>query len=820
MKFDNEIREEELKNKVGSLLFPQFDTTRILDNIDFCVSVQMQPNQLELFEQESLYWAEAKNGKGNSHPESLTQLVLTIGKYKVAEKYLPPAFVGAFDSQSISFVPYFGIIDILARSDVNWNTTPSDHHSMEFQHLLPIVTAAYDKEHYTFSFDVDEKELLGFVQKNMKAGSRDVNKINITRNNFIAIYHKWLKVVMPTIAINWNNAKMAGILYSDFYLADILSEHNATIKDKLFVLLRTDHYILNRRIDPNTELIRSDEAQFRDGQKAHSEFWRVYNRPPKKEFWDSMISRRDLLVPQDVRERKGSFFTPQQWVELSQDYLAMNLGEDWQDEWYIWDCCAGTGNMLVGLEDKYRIWASTLDKADVEVMRDRIQNGANLLEEHVFQFDFLNDDFSQLPESLRKIVMDPEKRKRLLIYINPPYAEAPNKKTVAKTGQNKTGVSVENRAHKDLSDIQGMNIAAREMYVQFLHRICSQIEGCKVGCFSKLKLLQSPGFEPFRKLFPMKLESLFICPAYTFDNVKGKFPIGFHIWDTSQKEEFSGIVSDVYDAKAKRIGTKSIHAYDSKRLITQWLISYRGQSSESIGFIACYGNDFQHSNYIYIVNEKSQLPDPRGSWINVDNLKQACIYYSVRHAVPVTWVNDRDQFCWPKDSWETDADFISNCLMFTVANLNISASRGVNHWLPFKEKDVNAPDLFRSHFLMEYISGTIGGDLFSQGVKLEFSKEAETLRVALADLYRYYYRKTSKYVDPSYYDIKEFFCGRKSNGKLKTESEDDEFTRLNDIIKKAEKMVRHKIEKGAYHHGFLYSDDVVLENQESNELNL
>lgn len=33
MKFDNEIREEELKNKVGSLLFPQFDTTRILDNI-------------------------------------------------------------------------------------------------------------------------------------------------------------------------------------------------------------------------------------------------------------------------------------------------------------------------------------------------------------------------------------------------------------------------------------------------------------------------------------------------------------------------------------------------------------------------------------------------------------------------------------------------------------------------------------------------------------------------------------------------------------------------------------------------------------------
>jgi len=27
-------------------------------------------------------------------------------------------------------------------------------------------------------------------------------------------------------------------------------------------------------------------------------------------------------VPQDVRERKGSFFTPEIWVELSQKYIA------------------------------------------------------------------------------------------------------------------------------------------------------------------------------------------------------------------------------------------------------------------------------------------------------------------------------------------------------------------------------------------------------------------------------------------------------------------------------------------------------------------
>ena len=116
-----------------------------------------------------------------------------------------------------------------------------------------------------------------------------------------------------------------------------------------------------------------------------------------------------LLVPQDVRERKGSFFTPQIWVELSQKYLTDVLGENWQDEYYIWDCTAWTGNLLNGFTNKYNIWASTLDKQDVEVMHDRIKKGANLLDDHVFQFDFLNDDFTKLLKPLQEIINIPKK---------------------------------------------------------------------------------------------------------------------------------------------------------------------------------------------------------------------------------------------------------------------------------------------------------------------------------------------------------------------------------------------------------------------------
>jgi len=96
MKYKN-IREEELKNKVGADWFKSFDTTEILGNIDFTVF----PKQLSLSFGEGrgevpLLWAEAKTGDFDV-TTMFVQLVLTIGKARTFDKTLPPAFLGAFD---------------------------------------------------------------------------------------------------------------------------------------------------------------------------------------------------------------------------------------------------------------------------------------------------------------------------------------------------------------------------------------------------------------------------------------------------------------------------------------------------------------------------------------------------------------------------------------------------------------------------------------------------------------------------------------------------------------------------------------------------
>jgi prepilin-type N-terminal cleavage/methylation domain-containing protein len=59
----------------------------------------------------------------------------------------------------------------------------------------------------------------------------------------------------------------------------------------------------------------------------------------------------------------------------------------------------------------------------------------------------------------------------------------------------------------------------------------SEIPDSISASFSTLKYVNSQNFFKFRNLFRVGYKKGFICPAYTFDNVKGKFPIGFLIWN-------------------------------------------------------------------------------------------------------------------------------------------------------------------------------------------------------------------------------------------------------------------------------------------------
>ena len=810
----NNLQEEELKNRIGELFFSQFDHATIIGKIDFCVTQkQKTTTKLQTRDIVSLLWAEAKRGVVSDIYKPLVQLILTIGKARTFDSYLPPPFLAAFDADKIAFLPYKEILPFFSLNDFNWNVTPSDDTTREFSMLYDAVKSTIDRSAYIFRYDSHEKELCEFIRVHLSVNSE---LIQINKNNFVSIYQRWLAQVQPSIDVDWDTLKKRGIIDGDFFLADLLSSENQTIKDALFVLLKDNRYVLDRKIDASGLFV-SAEVHFKDQQKAHAQFWSIYQRPPKEEYWDYIINRRDLLVPQDVRERKGSFFTPKIWVDLSQKYLADVLGENWQDEYYVWDCAAGTGNLLNGLTNKYRIWASTLDQQDVDVMKDRIKNGANLLESHVFQFDFLNEEFDcgKLPADLLAIIQNPKECQKLVIYINPPYAEAGNGRTPSGTGKNRIGISKSHSAYEKFSTRIGK--AAQELFTLFLARISTELRVGYIAHFATPKLITAPNFDKFRCFFNGKLEASFLVPASTFDNVVGNFPIGFFIWNSQQKNMNTAMRADVYAANCVYLGIKTLLSISSSNLISQW-IKQLSTNGDSIGCIDSGRNDFQHNQLIRIANVlNADRTHALHIYARPSTIRVATIFFSIRLAIPHTWLNHNDQFLVPKNGWQRDTPFQNDCLTFSLfhgKNL-ITAEGYTNHWIPFTEEEVNAQSRFDSHFMTDFISGRIhsqdtpnSNNLLSEqsfipSEPLVFSPEAIAVFDAGRELWRYYHAQPNANPNASYYDIRAHFQGRNDKGKMNPKSDDKEYMRLLGNLKEAMEQLRLQIVPKVYEYGFL-----------------
>ena len=278
MKYAN-IREEELKNKVAQDYFSKYDCTKIIGNVDFCVCMYQEQKQAS--DIESILWAEAKRGSSDIY-KSIVQLILTIGKERTFDKYLPPTFLGAFDGEKIAFIPYNDIHEVFYINDFNWNVAPSNYDTKEFKLIYEKVKTIIDSKALLFNFIHDDRELKEFIRRNFAVSKSGLSKIQIDKNNFLFVYNKWLQAVKPTIVvIDWELAKQSGIIDGDFYLADLLSEDNLTIKDKLFVLLKKNYYELDRYFD-KTGMFNSKRTDFTDNQVAHTQFGTSTNVLQKK----------------------------------------------------------------------------------------------------------------------------------------------------------------------------------------------------------------------------------------------------------------------------------------------------------------------------------------------------------------------------------------------------------------------------------------------------------------------------------------------------------------------------------------------------------
>ncbi len=809
------LNEETLKIQIKAEFFKDKKFLYSGGKIDFMLSYKHPNATLPIL------WGEAKRGNFDDLDKAFTQLLLTIGKHKLHTHHTPP-YLCAFNAFRMEFIAFDDTItNFFYKSDIDFSITPSNHNTEGFKHALDAFKTKYKSHKWVFNFKAQSQECKEFIENNLNS-SHLLNKVQIDKNNFFTIYQKWFEAVKPTIKIDWDLAKAEGILDADYYLADLLSDGDKTIIEKLQTILRSSHYELKWGSNTLNKLGLEGitKVDFTDGQQAHKEFWNIYERPPKVEFQAFILERRDLLVPSDVRERKGAFFTPRIWVEKSQEYLAKALGQDYQEDYIIWDCAGGTGNLLNGLTNKANCFLSTLDSNDVAIVKElAAANKLNLLENHVFQFDFLNDDFKsdKVPKSLREILEDKEKRKKLIIYINPPYAEAGNKAKMSGTGEHKAKVARNNKTHETYKDLLGSG--SNELFAQFFMRIYKELNGCIMASFSKLKYLNSSNFKKFREVFKAKFLEGFMVPADSFDNVKGQFPIGFLVWDTATPplKPTNALNLEVFDSLGEFLGYKTFKPMivDRVKSINEWFKIYKDEQ-DYLGILVYDAPDFSHQNTNYLQNHKGT------SHLHYENLTPTnlligAICFSIRHCIKATWQNDRDQFYAPyDDAFQDDSEFKNNCLIFMLFHTQnrITTTQGTNHFIPFSETEVNAKERYSSHALLDFLKGGIkeeGDNLFLNAKKenkpLEFSQSALNVFNAGKEIYRYYHKQdsTNYNANASLYDIKEFFQGRNAQGKLNlpAKAKDGYYKQLYANLQDALKDLAKEIQPKVYEYGFL-----------------
>jgi hypothetical protein len=88
-----------------------------------------------------------------------------------------------------------------------------------------------------------------------------------------------------------------------------------------------------------------------------------------------------------------------------------------------------------------------------------------------------------------------------------------------------------------------------------------------------------------------------------------------------------------------------------------------------------------------------------------------------------------------------------------------------------------------------------------------FSSEAQTVLEAGKELWKYYHTKIKNNkiasINASYYDIREYFQGRKESGTMKTKSEDETYNSILAALRVSLHTLTAKIQPKVYEYGFL-----------------
>lgn len=499
---------------------------------------------------------------------------------------------------------------------------------------------------------------------------KDLDKKVITEDNFLEVYKQW--------SLLFGKYVQNGRKPSEYFLSDIETDKSNKMGESKVCFDLGDGNAKIKQLPI----------------KDYDYFWSLYNKINIKEI--PLIRQKADRISEDYERRfTGEFYTPVEFAQKGLQYLEKVVGKNWwkTDNYRFWDMAAGTGNLEFDLPSsalKY-CYISTLLEDDAKYCK-RIFPDATC-----FQYDYLNDDISFLNNSLnldykrkmpQNLINDLQNPKiKWIIFINPPFATSNN--VSGNTGKKSKDTVSMTDIRKMMTD-DNLGEASRELFTQFLYRISKEFKNksAYLCLFSTLKYINSNNDQKIRdSFFQYEFKKGFMFSSQCFDGAKGKFPVGFLVWNLSKKEHLENqkIILDVFNENVEKYGIKEIKSIQRTNFLNKWIerpktttiypafksaISIAESNKDTRDRIAdnficslmICGNDYQHQNYTSLLSG----PYTSAGALSVipDNFEKAMIILLVRLISKSYWINNRDQFYAPTQI--LSQEFINDCVVWSA----------------------------------------------------------------------------------------------------------------------------------------------------------
>ena len=566
--------------------------------------------------------------------------------------------------------------------DVNWKIAPSEAYKKCPEMVLGIVE---DESINPYVFWIDESFDFKDVVSKIHSLCENVKRyVRITEHNIASIFEYFRdRVILKKDALSANElvTVFIGLITND------------------------DSYCLHPRkkntlITPNGN-IPVNSASF-------ASFFDQYAREYTPQERMNFTAIADRLLEDTTRRRQGAFFTPTKFVDFAHRMIEKELGENWRDEYVVYDCCCGSLNLTRDYRFK-ELYCSTLDKGELE-LGSRYNPEATK-----WQMDFLNDGDECFDKGLIKAF---EQDKPIVFFINPPYGTACTYDNNAKAGTNNTAI----RDEMNTTKFGG----SENLQHQFMYRITKLVQkyhltNAYFALFSKPIWLSGSKQGKFLKNFSSQWEckDAYLFQASHFADVSDAWGISLTLWKSDNQAtpitEYNMKLIDILDdGSIDVVGHHTIYNSAFFNKASDWvreqiprcldmacfpstsngLLIKESQIQavrNQLGYFHNNANSIQY-NPTYVGLYSMSFASAHGLPVLKENFTRCTALFTARKLVDGNWVNDKDEYLAPNGNHPEYKRFEADAIVYSL--FHNSSNQTSMRKITYKGKLYDIPNEF------------------------------------------------------------------------------------------------------------------------------